>query len=171
MDNQTLAERAALEKRNQEIKESNAIRQNGAEESIENEDNAVLDNLLEKLRNGDTVGHRARRARSNTNNRPPNILLDGSLPGDTADIARDMLARLQSDGFPTMPPGSPTVGVGPSIVPRRRRRRPKLGSIHDDEWEMGDGEGLGAPEPTSDDILDAESLHSPSGSTQDLEER
>ena len=93
----------------------------------EDGDTSVLDNLLEKLRNGDTVGRRARRARPSAENRPamPTILNTDGNPGsgvdDTADIARDMLARLQSDGFPAFEANS-------TPTPRRQTRRKRTGN-------------------------------------------
>jgi cytokinesis protein len=125
-DNLTAAEeRKAQEKRKQAAEETRANRQKALDASatLENEDTSVLDNLLEKLRNGDTVGRKARRARPTQDN-PGNvsfgITADGSILGnDTADIARDMLARLKSDGFEAFaPPLSP-----PTATPRTRRRR------------------------------------------------
>ncbi|KAH9927040.1 hypothetical protein B0H21DRAFT_763729 [Amylocystis lapponica] len=93
----------------------------------DDEDTSVLDTLLEKLRNGDNVGRKSRRARSKGSRRstapPPlstDILLGPDSGTDTADIARDMLARLKSDGFSTVTPVSPT---GPSATRRTRRRR------------------------------------------------
>jgi cytokinesis protein len=128
-DNQTAAEeRLALTKRKQAAEESRANRQKVLDASTPSEDDDVLDTLLEKLRNGDTVGRRARRARPSADNRPAGPLtlnLNGSTPvGDTADIARDMLARLQSDGFEAFTPASPTVAV----AQRRRRRRAETAS-------------------------------------------
>jgi cytokinesis protein len=96
---------------------------------VPNEDDDVLDTLLEKLRNGDTVSRRNRRNRSGNENRPSvpqSLNLDGETPA-AADVARDMLARLQSDGFVT--PASPTVPV----AQRRRRRR----DIMSDSGELG----------------------------------
>jgi len=119
-DNQTLAEeRLALEKRRQAADEIKASRQKAQDEAVPNEDDDVLDTLLEKLRNGDTVNRRTRRNRSGNDARPSlpqSLNADGETPA-AADVARDMLKRLQSDGF--VPPASPTVAV----AERRRRRR------------------------------------------------
>ena len=99
----------------------------------EAEETAALDNLLEKLRNGDNVGRRARRARpsvaSVSTRVPPMLQLpdkDKDLPpisalgGTTADIARGMLEQLKTNGFvsETFAPLSPT-----TPAPRRRRLR------------------------------------------------
>lgn len=109
------------------MEENKVSRQKAQEDSangsIQDEDTSVLDNLLEKLRNGDTVGRRARRPRPSAENRPPvpNLTTDGIVIAgeDTADIARDMLARLQSDGFQAFP----TASAGPSARRQTRRRR------------------------------------------------
>jgi cytokinesis protein len=120
-----------MQKRKQAMEESKITRQKAQEASVdevpgqEDEDRAALDTLLEKLRNGDTVGRRAGRARRGAENRPavPSSLnTDGILApdvNDTADIARDMLARLQSDGFQTFT--STLSSTGPKRQTRRRR--------------------------------------------------
>jgi cytokinesis protein len=122
-DNQTAAEeRLVLTKRKQAAEESRANRQKVLDASTPNEGDDVLDSLLEKLRNGDTVGRRTRRARPSADSRPVGPLtlnINVSAPdGDTADLARDMLAHLQSDGFEAFTPASPTAGV----TQRRRRK-------------------------------------------------
>lgn len=125
----------AIQKRKQAMEESKITRQKAQDASAngsgtqEDEDTSVLDNLLEKLRNGDTVGRRARRARPSAENRPPipstlNTDGDQTVVGDTADIARDMLARLQSDGFQAFTAGSSASGQ----TPRRQRRRRRTGN-------------------------------------------
>ena len=123
-----------MQKRKQAMEESKITRQKAQEASSngtpgqEDEDTSVLDTLLEKLRNGDTVGRRAGRARRAAENRPavPSSLTADGTPApdanDTADIARDMLARLQSDGFQAFTPSSPTTG------PRRQTRRRRNGN-------------------------------------------
>ena len=118
MDNQTAAEeKLAMERRKQAMAESRSNRQIAQEQYIPPEDYAVLDNLLEKLRNGDTIGRKARRARP-----PPepkatiSLITNGTT--DTAHIAQNMLLALQ-DGFdPASVPSSPT-----SAAPRRRTRK------------------------------------------------
>lgn len=119
MENQTAAEeKAAVEKRKQAMAETRQLRQNAKDASVREEDESVLDNLLEKLRNGDTVTRRARRARPKPEARPLVAPLEA-----TGDVARDMLAALQADGFGTLPP---TV---PSAPRRRTRRRTDLGGV------------------------------------------
>jgi cytokinesis protein len=121
MENQTAAdEKSALEKRKQAQEESRVNRQKALNSEPANEDSDVLDALLQKLRNGDTVNRRTRRTRPSADSRavPLSLTLEGTSGGDaTADIARDMLAQLQSQGFVT--PASPTVAASQ----RRRRRR------------------------------------------------
>lgn len=118
-----------------------------------NEDDDVLDTLLEKLRNGDTVTRRNRRNRSGNEQRavPQSLNLDGETPAATADVARDMLAALKSDGFVT--PASPTVAV----AQRRRRRRDMMSDSGDlaspnSESVMSDSET--APNARDDDGQD-----------------
>jgi cytokinesis protein len=122
----------AAEKRKLAAEESKANREKVIEVA-ETEDAAVLDNLLEKLRNGDVVGRRPRRARQSAetrNNLPMPLNLDGSTfeAGETAAIAKDMLAQLHSDGFDTS-------SYKTTPTTRRRRRRPELGSVDLDTWE------------------------------------
>ena len=98
-----------------------AARQKAQEEAPENEDTSVLDNLLEKLRSGENVGRRARRTRPTA---PSSTLTVDTLPSsdkeDPAGLARDMLARLQSDGFATV---TPSPKSNPYSSSRRSRRR------------------------------------------------
>jgi cytokinesis protein len=116
----------AAEKRRQYAEDAKVSRQKALDAAsiVESEDNQALDKLLAQLSNGDAVGRWRRRARPSAENRPSapsKLALDVSLPGpssDTVDIARDMLARLQSDGFDAIPPSSPT-------APGRQRRRRK----------------------------------------------
>lgn len=93
-------------------------------------DNAVLDTLLQKLRNGDSVGRRSRRNRAKTDASVPSTPTfvpsndaGGEHDSDTpvvATAALDMLARLKSDGFEAFVPSTPIDGLKP---PRRRRPR------------------------------------------------
>lgn len=125
MDNQTLAEqKASAEKRRMAAEEMRAARQKAQDEASESEDTSVLDNLLEKLRSGEKVGRRARRSRKSVTVSP--LTLDTTAPSlskeDPAGLARDMLARLQSDGFTALTPTSPK--ANPYSASRRNRRRP-----------------------------------------------
>jgi len=124
MDNQTLAEqKASAEKRRMAAEELRAARQKAQEEASESEDTSVLDNLLEKLRSGEKVGRRARRSRQSA---AAAVLTVDTTPSlskeDPAGLARDMLARLQSDGFTALTPTSPK--TNPYSASRRNRRRP-----------------------------------------------
>jgi len=120
MDNQTFAElKASAEKRRIAAEELRASRQKAQEEASESEDTSVLDNLLEKLRSGENVGRRARRTRPSAATSALTVDTAPSLDEDPAGVARDMLARLQSDGFATLTPTS-----NPYSASRRNRRRP-----------------------------------------------
>ena len=123
MDNQTLAEqKASAEKRRVAAEELRAARQKAHEEASENEEQSVLDSLLEKLKSGENVGRRARRARPSVASSALTVdtapLFDKE---DPAGMARDLLARLQSDGFAAPAPTSPK--SNPYSSSRRNRRR------------------------------------------------
>jgi len=124
MDNQTLAEqKASAEKRRMAAEELKAARRKAQEEASENEDTSVLESLLEKLRSGENVGRRPRRVRPGVVS--PALTVDTTASFDKEDpagLARDMLARLQSDGFAALPPNSPK--SNPLFSSRRNRRRP-----------------------------------------------
>lgn len=126
-DNQTAAEeKSAFEKRRAAMEENKANRQKALESASVVEGDDVLETLLDKLRNGDIVGRRTARRRPVAETRSsalPTLTVDATLRHDTIDIARDMLARLQSDGFVAAPPASPTVAA----TQRRRRRRTERG--------------------------------------------
>jgi len=132
IENRTAAEeKRALEKRRQAAEEAKTSRRKATEDAMaqEAEETAALDNLLEKLRNGDNVGRRARRTRpSAISTREPTLPLPdqdtppaSALGGTTADIARGMLEQLKTNGFvsETFAPMSPTI----TSAPRRRRLR------------------------------------------------
>jgi cytokinesis protein len=112
--------------------ESRQLRQNAKDAGPREEDDAVLDNLLEKLRSGDTVTRRTRRTRPKPDNRPlvppldTTVSLNTAAPLDTVDVARGMLAALQRDGFGTSIPSSPTISSAPR---RRTRRKTDLGDL------------------------------------------
>jgi cytokinesis protein len=123
MDNQTIAEqKASAEKRRIAAEELRAARQKAQEEASENEDTSVLDNLLEKLRSGENVGRRARRARPSA---ATSTLMVDTTPSidteDTAGLALDMLARLRPDGFAAL---TSTSKSNPYSALRKNRRRP-----------------------------------------------
>lgn len=124
MDNQTLAEqKASAEKRRIAAEELRAARQKAQAEASENEDTSVLDNLLEKLRSGENVGRRARRTRPNAATSTLTVDTAASFDKeDPAGAARDLLARLQSEGFAALAQTPPK--PNPYSASRRNRRRP-----------------------------------------------
>lgn len=130
------------------MEESRAQRQRAMESSgIDEESNTVLDNLLQMLRNGESI-RRGNKKPSRQDRPRPSIpvtlnLENGNQTGDAADVARDMLARLQSDGF-VMPPSPLPPSTSSQRRERRRRERPSLHS----EREI-------PPSPLSMEILDA----------------
>jgi cytokinesis protein len=147
-ENLTAAEeKRALERRRQAIEESKANRQNELEGAAPDEDHNALERLLDTLRNGDTITRKARRRRPGSEKNSTataNLTLDVLAPGnDTTLTARDMLARLQSDGF--VPPPSPTVST------HQRRRRRRIERAPQNEKEI-----LNSPLAT--EILDIEEL-------------
>jgi len=133
-DNQTAAEeKLAREKRRQAAEDSRANRERAQVESLPDENGEDIDTVLEKLRNGVSLGRRARRARPGAEARPPTSFSQaagGSTAGDvTADLARDLLARLQSDGFSASGPAPPSPTIATA---QRRRRRRELASGGED---------------------------------------
>ncbi|KAG9102155.1 hypothetical protein FS749_014934 [Ceratobasidium sp. UAMH 11750] len=144
-ENQAMAEvKAAAEKRQQQAEESRIAREKAREEEAPHDpqDAAILDSLLERLRNGDTMPRKARRTRPSVHRLPANLLLagksvssegaisemgenggpttpDGSIaPAEVVvDRAKDMLAQLQQAGFGA-PPSSPGLT---STLPRGPR--------------------------------------------------
>ena len=158
MENRTAAEeKAALEKRRQAAEEAKANRKKVSEEAQaqEAEETAALDNLLEKLRNGDNVGRRARRARPSaisTSTREPTLPPPPdkdtppalALGGTTADIARGMLEQLKTNGFvsESFAPLSPTTQSAPR---RRRLRTGNMAAAFAAELEAARGSPLSSP--------------------------
>jgi len=146
-----------MEKRKQAMAESRLHKQNAQEQSAPREDNAVLDNILDKLRNGDTIGRKTRRARPTKPEGRPSVSLITEGTADAALTAQNMLAALQADGFGLASlPSSPT-----STAPRRRARRRAQGLLS----EAGDSHSevaspvVGLPDlPTVSDFgLESES--------------
>ncbi len=130
-DNLTIAEeRHAVEKRRQAAEDARKAKQQDVPQQNE-EDTAVLDNLLAMLGKGDIVGRKARRTKSRavsrtaSGNGPSPLTLNTDVlltkSGDeTVNIARDMLMRLKSDGFDALTPSTPTAS---SMNMRRSRRK------------------------------------------------
>lgn len=154
MDNRTAQEeRDAADKRRKAAEEAKANRSTkNAGGAVEGGvDNAVLDTLLEKLRNGDSVGRKSRKnrrvngsaaapRRKSVNEKDAiGAAFEPSLPeaGDkTADLARDMLAALKSDGFEAF---TPTTASTPGRPGRRSRQRRRVVT------EFGTEELIGSP--------------------------
>lgn len=141
----------AAEKRRQAAEESRAHRQKAIDAAgvDESEDTAVLDNLLEMLRSGETVGRKTRRTRPNTAARPaaplsldPEALLAAMDTGnETVDIAKDMLARLQSDGFSTLVPRTSAATLASQRRSRRRLDKGSVDLIAGELEELGSSQG------------------------------
>lgn len=124
MDNQTFAEqKASTERRKQQAEDAKAARAKAA--TVPTEDTTMLDSLLEKLRSGESVKVRTGKTRRGERQKPgpsPLSLPDAGV-GDTANIAKGMLAALKSDGFdPASIPLSPTSKVEPTRSRRARIR-------------------------------------------------
>lgn len=141
-----MEEKLAVEKRKQAMEENKAQRLKAQESSgVDEESNAVLDNLLQMLRNGESIRKGKKQTRHDRSRPSVPITLNletGEQTGDAADVARDMLARLQSDGF-VMPPSPLPPSTSSQRRERRRRERPTLQS----EREI-------PPSPLSTEILD-----------------
>lgn len=124
MDNQTFAEqKAAADRRKQQAEDVKAARAKAV--NVAAEESTMLDSLLEKLRSGESVKGRTGKTRRGERQKPgpsPLTLPDASV-GDTADIAKGMLAALKSDGFDlTSIPLSPTSKAEPTRSRRARIR-------------------------------------------------
>lgn len=123
MDNQTFAEqKAAAERRKQQAEDAKAARARAA--TVATEDSTMLDSLLEKLRSGESVKGRTGKTRRTERQKPgPSPLILQDAVGDTAVIAKGMLAALQSDGFDLASmPLSPTSRAEPTRSRRARIR-------------------------------------------------
>ncbi|EJD02078.1 uncharacterized protein FOMMEDRAFT_87486 [Fomitiporia mediterranea MF3/22] len=132
-------ERDAADRRRKAAEEAKANRSAKASTNGDSDagDNSVLDNLLEKLRNGDSVGRKSRKNRhvngkpamsrrtnSSSKDDASDSAFEPALPeaGDkTVDLARDMLAALKSDGFEAFTPTTST----PKPDRAHRRSRPR----------------------------------------------
>lgn len=109
-----------MEKRKQATEQLKASR---STEAMSTEDANVLDNLLEKLRSGDAVKKKHKRPRPGESA----VQIEGNSVNEAADIARGMLAQLQSSGFDAFEPSpvSPlpsTTTFNPNNSRRSRRR-------------------------------------------------
>ena len=116
----------------------------------EAEETAALDNLLEKLRNGDNIGRRARRARPSavsTKELPLPPPKDKE-PPPIGDKARGMLEQLKTNGFVS----DSFMPVSPTAVSAPRRRRLWAGTmaaaLAAELEAAGAGDLLGSPGST-----------------------
>ncbi|CAE6358045.1 unnamed protein product [Rhizoctonia solani] len=138
-DNRTAAEeKIVAEKRRQYAEESRLARQRAREDEVirDPQDAAILDTLLERLRNGDTMPRKSRRTRPSVHRLPAALTVMGTTVGsDTAlselgvntsamksddaiapaevvaDKAKDMLAELQQAGFGAPLPSPNSMGT------------------------------------------------------------
>ena len=126
-ENQSVAdERAAADRRRQQAEEAKAAR--AKVEVMTEGDNTMLETLLGKLRDGESVKGRSRAGKDRARRPPPTPLATlhqrhGSEGGDAGDLARGMLAALNNGGF--------GFGATDTIVPipmpmSPTRRRPKI---------------------------------------------
>jgi cytokinesis protein len=132
IENRTAAEeKLAGERRRRAAEDAKSNRKKVTDEALaqEAEDTAALDNLLEKLRNGDNVGRRARRARpSAVSTKEPAAALppsDKKEPPPISDIAQSMLEQLKTNGFVS----ESFAPVSPTTVSAPRRRRLRVGTM------------------------------------------
>jgi cytokinesis protein len=146
-------EKSALERRRQAHEESRLNRHKEPEATAD-EDGGALEKLLINLRNGDTISRKARRRRPAPESQlltplPSNI--DGLTPSnDASHIARDMLARLQSDGFAAIPP----------VTTQRRRRRRRTERTFDSEETPGSPLAMEIQEYNEDSVSETQDLPS-----------
>lgn len=146
-DNRTLAEeKLAMERRKQAMAETRAQRQNVEQASVtDTEDNAVLDNLLEKLRIGDSIIRKDRKARKSDVRSP---LVNTAAMTEPGDRAKDMLAQLKADGFIVSTSDSSTTATTTS---RRRARKRTPGVLSETEEVQSE---LASPSPSPSIISD-----------------
>jgi cytokinesis protein len=177
-DNQAAAEeRAATMKRRQQHEEMRANRTRPETDGeLTQVDHSALDNLLEKLRNGDSAGRKSRRNRGHKAT-PSKMVLEPPLPGnevvdETTDKAKELLARLKAGVL-----DAPASSSNPSGRPRQsgsRRTRLRMGDLsvgtspleEESEYET---EGLPDTQPSSAewDYSSMTRSHSRSSSTSD----
>lgn len=146
-----------MERRKKAAEETKANRSRAALESEQGTgDTSVLDNLLEKLRSGDTVGRKSRRNRQkhaqhaslqiSTGENVTEGPFDPSVTtgDDPGNVARDMLARLKSDGFEAFTP------TRPERMSRHQRRRSRHRPTLEDDIADLDEAAASAFVPESD---------------------
>jgi cytokinesis protein len=115
------------------------------------EHDGALEKLLTNLRNGDTISRKARRRRPAPENQLASapLNLDGSTP---SNVARDMLARLQSDGFEAIP--------SPIVTTQHRRRRRRTERIFDIEEMPGSPLAIEIQENDENSVSETQDLTS-----------
>jgi len=124
--------------------EENRVQRLKAQENstTDEESNVVLDNLLQMLRNGESIRKGKKQNRQGKPRPSAPVIIDTEGGDQAGYIAGDMLIQLQSHGFvippSALPPSTPTQR-------RERRRRERL-SLHP-EREI-------PPSPLSVEILD-----------------
>ena len=118
------------------------------------EHEGALEKLLTNLRNGDTISRKARRRRPAPENHLTSLPLnlDDSTP---SNVARDMLARLQSDGFEAIP--------SPIVATQHRRRRRRTERIFDSEEMSGSPLAIEIQENDEDSVSETHDLTLASG--------
>ena len=171
IENRTAAEeKLAGERRRQAAEDAKSSRKKVTEEALaqEAEDTAALDNLLEKLRNGDNVGRRARRARpSAVSTKEPVVPPSDKEPPPISDIARGMLEQLKTNGFVS----ESFAPVSPTTVSAPRRRRLWAGTmaaaLAAELEAAGAGDMLGSPGSTGTPGTERGSLLAGLGTFQD----
>jgi len=157
MDNQTFAEqKAAAERRKQQAEDAKTARAKAA--SAVTEGSTMLDSLLEKLRSGESVkGRTGKTRRADRKPGPSPLSLPDAIAGDTAGIAKGMLAALKSDGFDlASTPMSPTFKAEPA---RSRRARIRSDPELAEEIALAEAARAAGPaDPEADTEVDEEDL-------------
>ena len=159
-----------MEKRRQAAEDAKVQREKAlADASSQDPDtSSALDSLLDKLRNGDGVGRRARRNRrpsaSVKQSSPLALsaegLLEAARSGDgAADLARNMLAQLKSDGFETLLPSSPTRSTTSRSSTRRSRRKLDTTEFTGIAEELNSSPIFNIQEPSFDESQELEETH------------
>jgi len=149
LQNQTIAEqKLALERRRQAHEENRSNRQKEQEATAGDEHEGALEKLLTDLRNGDTISRKARRRRPAPENQLAPLPLNLA---DSSNVARDMLARLQSDGFEATPP---------IVTTQHRRRRRRTERTFDSEELPGSPLAIEIQENDEDSVFETQDLTS-----------
>lgn len=152
MQNQTIAEqKLALERRRQAHEENRSNRQKEQEAMAGDEHEGALEKLLTDLRNGDTISRKARRRRPAPENQLASLPLNLD-DSTTSNVARDMLARLQSDGFEAIP--------SQIVATQHRRRRRRTERIFDSEEMPGSPLAIEIQENDEDSVSETQDLTS-----------